>query len=73
MHRSDGVMKPCVRSSRENQAEQAGLPDSPQPLEVRMLDNIEQDFVRNPDEAVYRVVDDFEFVQRGKILVVLIH
>ena len=27
-----------------------------------MLNDIEQDFMRNFDETVYRIVDDFEFV-----------
>ena len=43
------------------------LPNTPQPLEVGVLYQIEKQFRRNGDEPVDGVVEDFTFVQGGGV------
>ena len=45
-----------------HQVGHADLFDAPKPLEIRVLDDIEMQFVGDADEAINRVVEDFLFV-----------
>ena len=62
MHRTYSVMKPRVSSSGKDEIQQSGLGNTTQTLEITMFDHIKQDFMRNFDETVNRIVDDFEFI-----------
>ena len=55
-------MKPRVSSSGKDEIQQSGLGNTTQTLEITMFDHIKQDFMRNFDETVNRIVDDFEFI-----------
>jgi hypothetical protein len=45
---------------------QAHLLDAPQPLEQRLFDDVEDQVGGNIYEPVYRIVDEFSFVQAYK-------
>ena len=51
-----------MRSSGKSEIQQPGSGNTSQTLKISMLDDIKQDFMRNFDETVHRVVDDFEFI-----------
>jgi hypothetical protein len=62
VHRSQRMMETCMNGSRINVKCQTQLPDSVQPLDVRMIDNPENKVVGDGDEAENGVVDYFCFV-----------
>jgi hypothetical protein len=54
----EGVLEPCLMSSREYQVCEGELFDVMQPLEFRRLDQVEEDPV-DGDAPMDRIVDDF--------------
>ena len=65
MHGAEAVGKAGVVRARIHQIGHADLLDAPKSLEIRMLYDVEMQFVRDADEAVNGVVEDFLFVWRG--------
>ena len=63
VHGTEAVRKARVVGARIHQIGHADLFDAPKPLEIRMFDNVEMQFVWDADEAVNRVVEDFLFVR----------
>ena len=63
VHGTKAMRKTRVVGSGIHQIGHADLFDTPKPLEIRMFDNVEMQFVRNADETVNRVVEDFLFVR----------
>jgi len=55
-------MKPGMFCAGKNKGKKSGLGNPSEPLEIWMLNNIEQNLVRNFDKTVNRIVDDFQFV-----------
>ena len=62
MHGAKAVGKTGVVGSRIHQIGHTDLLDTPKSLEIRMLDDIEMQFIGDADEAVNGVVEDFLFV-----------
>ena len=42
---------------------QASLFNAPQPLEIRMLDDVENEIAGNGNESVYRIIENFLFIR----------
>jgi len=47
------------------------LPDTIEPLEIWMLDQIINELGWNRDESIHRIINDFTLVQEEKILIAL--
>lgn len=63
VHGAQRMMKARVNSARINQVAKPELPDKPEPLKVRMFNQIEEQVTVDGDESIYRIVDDFLFIQ----------
>ena len=63
MHRSQCMMKTSMLCSWVHQVAQPQLLNVTQPLKVRVLNQIIDQFILNGDETIHRVVNDFLFVQ----------
>ena len=63
MHGTQGMMKTGMQSAGINQVRHAQLFDVTQPLEIRMLDKIENQVWRDTYKAVNRVVNYFLLIQ----------
>ena len=67
MKRAQRVMESRVVGARIHIISQAELGDPAQALEVRMLNQIEYQLVRNRDESVNRVVENLVFIENGQV------
>ena len=63
MHVTQSVMSACMNSPRVHQFGKAQLPDVPHPLNVGVLQQFENHIAFDGNEPVYRIIDDFIFVQ----------
>ncbi len=63
MHGAQRMMKPGMQSARVNKIAEAQLFYIPQPLKVRMLNQVMDQITLYGDESVDRVVNDFLFIQ----------
>jgi hypothetical protein len=59
VHGADGVMKARMQRPGINQVRQSQLFYPPEPLEIPVLDQIENQVILNRDKPVNRVVQDF--------------
>ena len=62
------MMKSGMFCARKNKRKKSGLGNPPEPLEIRMFYNIEQNLVRNFDKTVNGVVDNLEFVLHNRLI-----
>ena len=62
VHGAEAVGKACMVGARIHQVGHADLFDAPKPLEIRVFDDVEMQFVGDADEAINRIVEDFLFV-----------
>ena len=65
VHGAKAMCKSRVVGSRIHQIGHADLLDAPKSLEIRMFYDVEMQFIRDADEAVNGVVEDFLFVWGG--------
>ena len=63
MHRAKRMLETRVHGARINVIRQSKLFDMPQPLKVRMWNNVEDQVAWNGDETIDRIVDDFLFIR----------
>jgi lysophospholipase L1-like esterase len=56
-------MKTCVKSAGINDIGQAKLPYPPEPLKIRMVDQIVEQIRRDRYKPVDRIVNNFPFIQ----------
>jgi hypothetical protein len=60
--RAKTVLEPAVICARVNEARQAKLLNVPQPLEPGMLNDIVNQFARQTNESIHRIVDYLSFI-----------
>ena len=65
MHGAEAVGETRVVGARIHQVGHADLLDASKTLEIRVFNNVEMQLVRDADEAIDRVVEDFLFVGRS--------
>ena len=63
MHGTNGMMKAGMKRTGIYEVGEAQLFDSPESLEVRMFDHIENKLIGNIDEPIYRIVENLSLVQ----------
>jgi hypothetical protein len=62
MHSTNGMMKPGMNGSGIHQIGEPQLTNAAQPLEIRVFHEVKYQLMLNGDKSVYRVVDDFSFI-----------
>jgi len=62
VHRTEGMLEPRMLRRGIGVMGEAELQDPSQPLEIRVLDHIEDQRIGDRNETVYRVVDDLLLV-----------
>ena len=65
VHGAQGVVKAGVVGAGVDQVAESELADAPQPLKVRVLDQVKNSFRRKRNKTVDRIVKKFELVGRG--------
>ncbi len=63
MHSPERMMKSRVNGTRINKVGDPKLFDSSEPLNIRVLNNVVDQFVWDGNESVNGIVNDFLFVQ----------
>ena len=64
MHRTNAVVETGMQRTGINQVCKSELFNAPQPLKIRMFDQIENEIARDINKSVYRIIDDFSFICR---------